>query len=291
MLTNKNNFQKYLIETFKNYNPDFIFFGHSKNIDVNTLDTFRTINKNIIISQWNEDPVMPSLNYSKVNISNINLYSNLVDHNFITTHPSVIKNKVYNKDNFHFFFVPVDKNIERFEVYNLRPKKDLFYAMSHGVNRAILKDGVEDDRIIFLDKLVKKIPNIKYDFYGFENRQPIWGDEFNNALINSKMGLNLSRGKPTKYYSSNRIASIMGNGLLTFVDSKISMQDFFGNNDLIFYNNINDLADKIKFYSKNNNLRKKIARNGQKKYFKLFNVNRITKYIIDISVGKETSLI
>ena len=85
--------------------------------------------------------------------------------------------------------------------------------MSHGVNRAILKDGVEDDRIIFLDKLVKKIPNIKYDFYGFENRQPIWGDEFNNALINSKMGLNLSRGKPTKYYSSNRIASIMGNGL------------------------------------------------------------------------------
>ena len=163
--------------------------------------------------------------------------------------------------------------------------------MSHGVNRAILKDGVEDDRIIFLDKLVKKIPNIKYDFYGFENRQPIWGDEFNNALINSKMGLNLSRGKPTKYYSSNRIASIMGNGLLTFVDSKISMQDFFGNNDLIFYNNINDLADKIKFYSKNNNLRKKIARNGQKKYFKLFNVNRITKYIIDISVGKETSLI
>ena len=291
LLTNKNNFQKYLIETFKNYNPDFIFFGHSKNIDVNTLDTFRTINKNIIISQWNEDPVMQNLNYSKVNISNINLYSNLVDHNFITTHPSVIKNKVYNKDNFHFFFVPVDKNIERFEVYNLRPKKDLFYAMSHGVNRAILKDGVEDDRIIFLDKLVKKIPNIKYDFYGFENRQPIWGDEFNNALINSKMGLNLSRGKPTKYYSSNRIASIMGNGLLTFVDSKISMQDFFGNNDLIFYNNINDLADKIKFYSKNNNLRKKIARNGQKKYFKLFNVNRITKYIIDISVGKETSLI
>ena len=32
------------------------------------------------------------------------------------------------------------------------------------------------------------------------------------------MGLNLSRGKPTKYYSSNRLLLIMGNGLLTFVD-------------------------------------------------------------------------
>ena len=32
-------------------------------------------------------------------------------------------------------------------------KKDLFYAMSHGVNRATLKEGTEDERIIFLDKL------------------------------------------------------------------------------------------------------------------------------------------
>ena len=98
--------------------------------------------------------------------------------------------------------------------------------MSHGVNRATLKEGVEDERIKFLDSLVKKIPDVKYDFYGFSNKQPIWGNEFNNALINSKMGLNLSRGKPTKYYSSNRIASIMGNGLLTFIDEKVQMKDF-----------------------------------------------------------------
>ena len=69
---------------------------------------------------------MQNLNYSKVNISNINLYSNLVDHNFITTHPSVIKNKVYNKDNFHFFFVPVDKNIERLKSIILDLKKICF---------------------------------------------------------------------------------------------------------------------------------------------------------------------
>ena len=131
----------------------------------------------------------------------------------------------------------------------MNPRKDLFYAMSHGVNRAILKEGIEDDRVKFLDKLVKKIPNIKYDFYGFANKQPIWGDNFNKTLINSKMGLNLSRGRPTKYYSSNSIASIMGNGLLTFIDKRVHMNDFFNNNEIIFYDNINDLSDKIKFYS------------------------------------------
>ena len=171
------------------------------------------------------------------------------------------------------------------------PKKDLFYAMSHGVNRAVLKEGIEDNRVEFLDKLVKKISKIKYDFYGFANKQPIWGDEFNNALINSKMALNLSRGNPTKYYSSNRIASVVGNGLLTFIDKKVQMNDFFNDNEIIFYDNINDLSDKIKFYSINDKLRKRISANGKKKYFKLFNEVKITKYFVDISLGNKTSLI
>ena len=288
LIPNRINFQRFLIDTFKNYNPDVLFFGHTKNISLDTLETIRSMNKNLIISQWNEDPVMNGLNYSKQNISNIKLYADYVDHNFITTHPSVIKNKI--NSNFHFFFVPVDKNIERFDVYKLRPKNDLFYAMSHGVNRSILKPGTEDDRIKFLDILIKKIPDIKYDFYGFLNKQPIWGNDFNNALINSKMALNLSRGRPTKYYSSNRIASIMGNGLLTFIDKNVGMSDFFNKEEIVFYSSINDLSDKIKFYSRNDKLRRIIAKKGKTKYFKLFNESKITKYMIDISLGKQASL-
>ena len=289
-LSTKNTFQKYLLETFKNYNPDLVFFGHTKNIDHETIYNFKNINRNLIVSQWNEDPIMPSLEYSKDNILNIKRYSELVDHTFITTHPEELVKQDKNIKNIHFFFVPVDRNIEFFDVYKLNPQKDLFYAMSHGVNRAVLKEGTEDDRILFLNKLVKKIPNIKYDFYGFANKQPIWGNNFFRTLINSKMALNLSRGKPTKYYSSNRIASIMGNGLLTFIDIKVKMNHFFSNKEIIFYNNINDLSEKIKFYAKNDKSRIKIAKNGKKKYFKLFNEKRVAKYIIDISLGKNYNL-
>ena len=74
------------------------------------------------------------------------------------------------------------------------------------------------------------------------------GMNFINLLLNSKMALNLSRGEPTKYYSSNRIASCnVGNGLLVFIDKKVKMNDFFNSKEIIFYNNIDDLADKIKF--------------------------------------------
>ena len=85
------------------------------------------------------------------------------------------------------------------------------------------------------------------------------------------------------------VASVVGNGLLTFIDKKVQMSDFFNKNEMIFYDNINDLSDKIKFYSTNDKLRKKIAKNC-KKYFKLFNEIKITKYLLDISLGNKSSL-
>ena len=287
---NINKFQDYLIKTSKNYNPDLIFFGHTQNILRDTIKEFKNLNDNLVISQWNEDPVMKSLSYSKKNIQNITNYSDIVDHNFITTHPSVLKNQNINIKNLHFLFIPVDKNIECFNVSKKKPIKDLFYAMSHGVNRATLKKGKNDSRIYFLNNLIKKLENIDYDFYGFQNKEPIWGNEFYKALINSKMGLNLSRGLATKHYSSNRIASLMGNGLLTFVDKKTQLNDMFGKNEIIMYENIKDLTNKINFYKKNDHLRSKIAAAGRKKYFKLFNELRTTKYIVDLSLGKESYL-
>tara|TARA_Y100000741_G_C18254011_1_gene558277 strand:- start:1048 stop:2796 length:1749 start_codon:yes stop_codon:yes gene_type:complete len=289
-MKNSEKFQDYLINTFKNYNPDLIFFGHTQNIKRDTINELKNLNSNIILSQWNEDPIMRSLDYSKQNLENISHYSDIVDHNFITTDPSILKNQIIDNKNFHFFFVPVDKNIECFDVSKKKPIKDLFYAMSHGVNRATLKKGKSDSRIHFLNSLIKKLENIDYDFYGFQNKEPIWGNDFYQALNNSKMGLNLSRGLPTKYYTSNRIASLMGNGLLTFVDKQTQLDDMFNNKEVIMYSNINDLTDKINFYKKNDHLRKKIASAGRKKYFRLFNELNIAKYILDKSLGMKTSL-
>ena len=287
---NIDKFQDYLIKTSKNYNPDLIFFGHTQNISKETIEEFKNQNQSLIISQWNEDPVMRSLNYSRKNIQNISNYSDIVDHNFITTHPSVLKNQNVKIKNLHFLFIPVDKNIECFNVSKKKPIKDLFYAMSHGVNRATLKKGKNDSRIHFLNNLIKKLENIDYDFYGFQNKEPIWGNDFYKALVNSKMGLNLSRGLPTRHYSSNRIASLMGNGLLTFVDKKTQLNDMFSKNEIVMYENINDLTNKINFYKKNDHLRSKIAAAGRKKYFKLFNELKTTKYIVDKSLGKDVDL-
>ena len=65
---------------------------------------------------------------------------------------------------------------------------------------------------------------------------------------------------------------------------------FFNSDEIIFYSNINELSDKIKYFSNHDKQRKQIARNGKKKYFKLFNEKRITEYFIKISTGQNSSL-
>ena len=94
------------------------------------------------------------------------------------------------------------------------------------------------------------------------------------------MGINLSRGRPIKYYSSDRIAQLVGNGLLTFINEKTYLNHFFSDKEMIFYKDIGDLSNKLNKYKKDVDLGKKIARAGKKKYFKYFNSDIISDYIV-----------
>ena len=177
---------------------------------------------------------------------------------------------------------PVDKSFETLKNYkNNNFKNDVFFAMSHGVHRGILKKGKFDEREIFLNKLIKKLPNIKFDIYGIDNKQPIWAGEFIETISQSKIALNLSQGNSLKYYTSDRFAQLIGNGLLLMIDKKTSFGDFFDKDEIVLYDNLNDLSKKIEHFSKNDQIRKRIAKKGRDKYFKYFNSTIIAEFIIN----------
>jgi len=159
----------------------------------------------------------------------------------------------------------------------------VFYAISHGVHRGVLKDGKKDERNFFINKLIDLTPNVKFDIYGVNNIQPIWADNYFKAISNSKMGLNLSRGETLKYYSSDRIAQIIGNGLVTLIDEKTMYNDFFTKKEMVFYKNIDDLSEKILKISKDDKLRRNIAKAGKIKYTKCFNSTNVAQFIINKS--------
>ena len=267
-------------ENVKNYSPDLIIFGHSDNIRTDLIEKIRDFNKNIKIVQWFEDNLHVTGPDPEVNKKRLLKYEKFMDYNFITTHPSAL-NFTKDKKNYKYFPIPVDKNIEKLNIYeNNTPIYDLFFTMSHGVNRGILKANKTDVRYPFVEKLIKKNPNIIFDIYGYKNRQPIWSEDFYTIINQSKMGLNLSRTNSVKYYTSNRISSLIGNGLMTFIDIKTQLNDFFNHDEVIFYKDIGDLSEKLNFYKENDYLRKKIAKNGQRKYFDYFNSEIIAEYMI-----------
>ena len=47
------------------------------------------------------------------------------------------------------------------------------------------------------------------------------------------MGLNLSRGDAIKYYSSDRITQIVGNGLVCLIDEKTEYRNFFNDRGVL----------------------------------------------------------
>ena len=193
-------------------------------------------------------------------------------------------------NNSYFIPNPCDESFEVLKNYENLCENDLFFAMSHGVHRGELKKGKLDNREFFINKLIKQNPDIKFDIYGMNNIQPIWSDDFLHKLSNSSMGLNLSRGKPIKYYSSDRISQLIGNGLLTFIDEKTKLGDFFSNKEIVFYKDINDLSYKLNKFKKDKTQRIKIAKNGKKFYFKYFNSTLVSEFIINKTLGRQKNI-
>ena len=268
---------KKFLEVISNYLPDLIVFGHADLISRETIKFIKQLFPNIRLCQWFLDRMD-----SKwiINLKRFKHKYDLMDANFCTSDPKNIK--IEKNKPTYYLPNPVDISFEKLKNYeNDHLDNDVFFAMSHGVHRGVLKKGKFDEREIFIEKLKKLTPNIKYDLYGMNNRQPIWADNFINKISKSKMGINLSQGNAVKYYSSDRFAQLIGNGLLVFVDAKTKLNNFLNNNEIVTYKSINDLAKKILKFNKNNRLRKKIAKKGREKYHKYFNAKTVAEYIIN----------
>jgi len=276
-----------LKKTCYNYKPDLIVMGHSDLISAQQLGELRNDYPQIKVAQWFLDPLNINGPDYERNKKRILDKSDFIDTNFITTSPDVLK---FLPKSFPNYFLPnpVDKSFETLNNYSKPCNVDVFFALSHGVHRGVLKLGKADDRNYFLKHLINKTSNIKFDIYGVDNKQPIWADHYFKVISNSKMGLNLSRGSPIKYYSSDRLAQIIGNGLVTLIDRKTEYGNFFNDNEMVFYNGVSDLSEKIIKISNDEKLRKLIGRRGKEKYFKYFNSTTIAEFIINKTFDQDS---
>jgi len=65
------------------------------------------------------------------------------------------------------------------------------------------------------------------------------------------------------------------------IDEKTNYRDFFSDNEMVFYKNENDLSEKILKISRDEKLRKSIAKKGKHKYMKYFNSTVVANFILE----------
>ena len=271
-----------VLDITNNYRPDLIILGHNNFLYRNNIEILKS-KFNCKISLWYEDALGKKADgpHWRENLSLIEANNDLIDTYFTTTHPDEIFTKI-NKKKMTFLPIPVDENIENLKLYeNKTNYKDFFFALSHGVNFGKLKKRKKDEREDFIKKLMNKFPRINYNILGIANENPKWNYDYYKELSKCKIALNLSRGKPIKLTSSNRIASLIGNGIYTFIDQKTQYDKIFDENEVGTYKSIDDLGNKVEFLLSNENKIKKYAKNGRDKYFKLFNSKVVSGKIIN----------
>jgi glycosyltransferase involved in cell wall biosynthesis len=276
-----------IVNIVNNLKPNLLLLGHTNSLKTETLKNIRDKFTDIKIAFWYEDSINRSGPDFNKNKQFIEKYKNYVDQFFVTTDKNNIHTSI-PKDKLNFIPVPCSYLSENLNLYKTRNHEfDLFYAVSHGVNRGVLKKNKTDERYNFLKLLMSKSEDLTYNIFGFNNIQPVWGHQFIKEISKCKFALNLSRGQPIKYYSSNRIASLVANGIPTLIDKKVKYNDFFSNKEMIFYEDIYDLIGKINFYKKNERKRIQIGINGKNRYFKIFNNRIVADYIVSKTLGKK----
>ena len=126
---------------------------------------------NVKFGQWFLDPLNKKGPDYERNKDRILDKINYLDASFVTTSPTVLD--FLPKDTNNFYIPnPSDDSFETLNNYLKPCNVDVFFALSHGVHRGVLKSGKIDDRIIFLKNLMKERLMLSLTFMGLIKYNP-----------------------------------------------------------------------------------------------------------------------
>ena len=94
------------------------------------------------------------------------------------------------------------------------------------------------------------------------------------------MGLAMSRFADQPLYASDRMAHMLGSGLLTLVDARSGFQALYGPDELVTYASLDGLQRSLRTYLADDALRRDVAERGWRRTFELFEAARVFDYLL-----------
>lgn len=263
-----------LVKTAKNFRPDIVLLGHCDYIRNWALEEIRAALPGVRMAHFNVDPV-----FSEHMRAQCAERMESCDGIFVTTAGEDLKQWRTGRNFVAYMPNPSDPSMENGDNGEKTEfERDGFYACNPNPG---------DPRMEFIADLRKRLdPGMRIDWYGLDGRPTVWGAEYERVLGTSKMSFNLNRREGDKWYSSDRIAHLMGYGILTFQSARNGLQDFFSERELVFFDGAGDLAEKAKWYWEHDGERAAVARAGRKRYHELFSGERVLRYMVETMTGE-----
>jgi hypothetical protein len=264
-----NHANRKLINVCQEVRPDLLLLGHCTIISPDTLSTIRKNIPSLRIAHWNCDPMFIESNFKRVS-----LLVPLVDATFVTTAGEDLKTLARAGGRVAYMPNPVDDSIETLKVFEKNQvENDLVFMSGTGAFMEL--------RAQLCEHIRARIPDLKFDVRGLFGHPSTYGARLFDALGNAKMGLNISRRDDVYLYSSDRMAQLMGCGLLTFVDRRTGFSSILKEDEAVFYEGEDELVERLLYFRRNDSERRETARRGWKRAHEIFNETLAAQWIVE----------
>ncbi|MFI2809707.1 MULTISPECIES: glycosyltransferase [Microbulbifer] len=266
-----------LLETVEAVDPDLVIAGHCDIISNETLAEIRKRNPSVAIAHCNNDPLfVPS------NVERIKHRARVADAVFVSTgRPELTRfeglgARIYHMPN------PVDPAQEGM---NNAARTDLetdllFCSNSTNLTRRLelvkwLRDSLQGE--------------LNFRTYGSFGEPPVWGRDYDRALANTRMGLNLNRQEGHYWYSSARMAQLAGNGILQFSHSSPRFDELLPAESIVYFDDQDDLLHKVREFHNDDAKRRSWAARARDFFHAEMNSRLYAQYIVEASLARPFS--
>ncbi|QCE35358.1 hypothetical protein FAI40_08460 [Acetobacteraceae bacterium] len=256
--------------------PDFLLLSHSAEISPIALKEVKVKYPRLKIAQWCGDALFEGKTVQKLQEK----YP-YCDATFVSTASSLTKKSLGEEKGIYFLPNPVDLSVEKER--NFRKSflpKDIFLSVGNEEDsREICGEAWKMKE--FFAFLSKNLPHkTRFSLAGVGGEKYASGAAYDFLLKQAAIGLNLSRKGNERFYSSDRMSHIVGNGLLCAQERESSFNVFFSEEEMLFFSSKEELLEKLIYFMNHPQERQKVAQRGWQKYATFFNESAIADYLL-----------
>lgn len=266
-----------LLEMVEAFDPDLVIAGHCDIISNETLKEIKRRQPNVILAHCNNDPL-----FVPENVDKIRHRAEVVDAVFVSTGRRELglfeggHARLYHMPN------PVDPAVE---TLNNARRSDLAIDLLFCSNSNDFTTRLE-----MVGQLKQSLNgDLNFKTFGSFGEAPVWGRDYDRALAQTRMGLNLNRQEGHHWYSSARMAQLAGNGILQFTHSGPCFDELLPPESVVYFDDEADLVNKVRQFHGDDAMRRAWAEQAWAFFHQEMNNTLYAQYILEAAVQQPFS--